>query len=194
LTTIFAWKTDDDEMEMENKMTDDDYDEDNFEDMESKVVGRPLFIINFDLQPNQEVVECLANKKVRSQHHLPPVILDFLDDEKDNEDHSLYNQTNIKIFTEYKRNGVIYHAHPNFNSFGEWYDWAMITFEDDNGNNNFPVEEQIGYYANNLYPAKILCFVQGSDDSIHAVIHYCKANDHSKDSILVEHWEKEYKV
>jgi len=194
LTTIFAWKTDDDEMEMENNMTDDDYDEDYFEDMESKVVGRPLFIINFDPQPKQEVVECLANKKVRSQHHLPPVILDFLDDEKDNEDHSLYNQTNIKIFTEYKRNGVIYHAHPNFNSFGEWYDWAMITFEDDNGNNNFPVEEQIGYYANNLYPAKILCFVQGSDDSIHAVIHYCKANDHSKDSILVEHWEKEYKV
>jgi len=51
----------------------------------------------------------------------------------------------------------------------------MITFEDDNGNNNFPVEEQIGYYANNLYPAKILCFVQGSDDSIHAVIHYLVA-------------------
>jgi len=66
LTTIFAWKTDDDEMEMENNMTDDDYDEDYFEDMESKVVGRPLFIINLDPQPNQEVVECLANKKARS--------------------------------------------------------------------------------------------------------------------------------
>jgi len=59
-------KTDEDEMEMEKNMTDDDYDEDNFEDMESKLVGRPLFIVNLDPQPKQEVVECLADKKVRS--------------------------------------------------------------------------------------------------------------------------------
>jgi len=59
-------ETDEDEMEMEKNMTDDDYDEDNFEDMESKLVGRPLFIVNLDPQPNQEVVECLANKKARS--------------------------------------------------------------------------------------------------------------------------------
>jgi len=45
--------------------------------------------------------------------------LNFLDEEKDNEDYPLYNQSKIKIFTEYKRNGVIYCAHPNYNSFGE---------------------------------------------------------------------------
>jgi len=60
-------ETDEDEMEMEKNMTDDDYDEDNFEDMESKLVGRPLFIVNLDAQPNQKVVECLADKKVRLQ-------------------------------------------------------------------------------------------------------------------------------
>jgi len=66
-------ETDEDEMEMEKNMTDDDYDEDNFEDMESKLVGRPLFIVNLDPQPKQEVVECLADKKVRLSHHLPPL-------------------------------------------------------------------------------------------------------------------------
>ena len=51
-------------------------------------------------------------------------------------------------------------AHPNYNSFGEWYDWAMVKFEPAEGNSNFPVNEKGGYYARNLYPCKVLCFLQ----------------------------------
>jgi len=36
---------------------------------------------------------------------------------------------NSWVFMEYKRNGAAYRAHPNYNSFGEWYDWAMMRFE-----------------------------------------------------------------
>jgi len=99
----------------------------------------------------------------------------------------------IEIFTEYKRNGVTYHAHPNYNSFGEWYDWAMVKFELENDNTNLQEEEE-GYYGKNLFPAKILCFVHAKDETIHAVIHCCNTNNHSEDSILVEHWKKEFKV
>jgi len=33
----------------------------------------------------------------------------------------------FELFTEYKREGSTYHAHPNYNSFGEWYDWTQLT-------------------------------------------------------------------
>jgi len=53
----------------------------------------------------------------------------------------------IEIITEYKRNGVTYHAHPNYNSVGEWYDWAMVRFELENDNTNLQEEEEEGYYG-----------------------------------------------
>jgi len=40
------------------------------------------------------------------------------------------NNSKKSIFEvyEYKRDGIIIHAHPNYNSFGEWYDWVMMDF------------------------------------------------------------------
>jgi len=64
-------------------------------------------------------------------------------------------------------------AHPNYNSFGEWYDWAMVKFEPAEGNSNFPVNEKGGYYARNLYPCKVFCFLQANDQSIYAVVQCC---------------------
>ena len=118
------------------------------------------------------------------------MILDFLAEQKDNKDYPLYQQNRIEIFTDYKQNGVTYRAHPNYNSFGEWYDWAMVKFESE----DLSEDDDFGYYASDLYPAKVLCFVKAHDETIHAIIHCCMASDHSQDSILVEHWKKEYKV
>jgi len=46
---------------MENMSCDDGNDNDVGE-IESILIGKPLFIINLDPQPNQEVVECMADK------------------------------------------------------------------------------------------------------------------------------------
>jgi len=51
--------------------------------------------------------------------------------------------------------------------------------------------DDFGYYASDLYPAKVLCFVKAGYETIHAIIHCCIASDHSEDSILVECWKKE---
>jgi len=48
--------------------------------------------------------------------------------EEDDENYLYQGVSTIDIFIEYKRNGTIYCAHPNYNSFGEWHDWAMIKF------------------------------------------------------------------
>ncbi len=37
-------------------------------------------------------------------------------------------------------------------------------------------------------------FLKASDDTIHAVVNCCEANDHQEDSILIEHWKKEYEM
>jgi len=163
--------------------------------IESKLVGRPLFQVNLIPEYNQQEVVCLAEKTVRLCCELHPIVIKFLCQqwEEDDEDYPFQGVTTLDIFTEYKRNGTIYRAHPNYNSFGEWYDWAMIKFESE-GDRNFPVNQNKGYYDNKLYPSKILCFLQAEDMSIYAVAHCCCACDHEGDSILMERWTKEYAV
>jgi len=94
-----------------------------------------------------------GRQKLWARRQLHPIILSFLDEEQDNQNHPLYGEVRIEIFTEYKRNGVTYHACPNYNSFGEWYDWAMVKFELENDITNLQEEDE-GYYGKNLFPAK----------------------------------------
>jgi len=106
----------------------------------------------------------------------------------------MQGHTFFELFTEYKRDGSTYHAHPNYNSFGEWYDWTMARFEIDNDSEDDASNEQHGFYANNLFPAKVLCFTKSHDISIYAVVHCCFASEHDEDGILVECWKKEHCV
>jgi len=52
-------------------------------EIESMLIRKPLFIINLDPQPNQQVVECMADKKLWAKRQLHPIILSFLDEEQD---------------------------------------------------------------------------------------------------------------
>jgi len=162
--------------------------------IESKLIGSPLFCVHLEKLYNQGMVECLAEKSVRIRRELHPSIISFICQEEENEEFALFGERTIFIFTEYKRNGTTYHAHPNYNSFGEWYDWAMVKFETADGDRNFPVNAKGGYYCKDLYPCKVLCFLKAIDDSIHAVVHCCNASNHDKDGTLVERWNKEYGI
>ena len=117
------------------------------------------------------MVQCLAEKSVRIRREQHPSIISFIHQEEENEEFALFGENTIFISTEYKRNGTTYCAHPNYNSFGEWYDWAMVKFESADGDRNFPVDAKGGYYDNDLYPCKYICFLKAKDDSIHGVVH-----------------------
>ena len=165
------------------------------DDIDSKLIGRPLFRVNFaPASEDDPIVECFAGKLVRTRRQLHPIVLDFLYNQCFKEDYPLQGQMIINLFTEYRRNGTTYRAHPNYNSFGEWYDWAMVKFEIDEETSDLSDDEQGGYYADNLFPAKVLCFMQAEDLSIYAVVHSCFVNTHAEDGILVERWKKEYEV
>ena len=185
--------------EEDNSVDDMDVDVEENEDLEeiaieSRLSVGPLFCVHLQLLYNQGMVECLAGKSVRIMRELHPTIISFLIQQKNNEYFPLFGEQDILIFTEYKRNGTTYRAHPNYNSFGEWYDWAMVKFETVAGDMNFPANTKRGYYDRDLYPCKVLCFLQAKDDSIHAVVHCCNASDHKEDGKLMERWYKEYGI
>jgi len=97
-----------DDMDVIEVLDGEDIVEDGYEDIESKTVGKPLFIVNLDPNPNDEIVICLADKRIRAKCQLDPMILDFLAEQKDNKDYPLYQQNRIEIFTDYKQNGVTF--------------------------------------------------------------------------------------
>jgi len=155
---------------------------------------RALFKVNLYLKETEEIVICLAEKSVRNRRQMHPIVLRFLHHQFKDKNSIFYGESIIEIYTEYKRDGIIFWAHPNYNSFGEWYDWVMLDFTPPDDDPHYPVNGENGYYDQNWYPAKILCFLKAPDDSIHAVVHCCSANDHAEDSILIECWKKEYDV
>jgi len=71
------------------------------------------------------------------------------------------------VYTEYKQDSIIFHAHPTNNSFGEWYNWVMLDFATPD-DSDYPINAN-GYYDQSFYPAKLLCFLQASDGSIQKV-------------------------
>ena len=52
----------------------------------------------------------------------------------------------ITFYTEHKRYGTIYRAHPSYQSTQEWYDWEYIKF--------YNAERGVSYFL----PSKICCF------------------------------------
>lgn len=86
----------------------------------------------------------------------------------------------IKCFTEFKRNAVLYRSHPNYRSGGLWQDWVYIWFAgppDDGGN----------------YPCKILCFfeVPNGNGAIQALVQCCHRPEARRESVLTETWSLE---
>ena len=59
----------------------------------------------------------------------------------------------ITCYTEYKRFGIIFRAHPSYRSSQEWYDWAYVQFYND--------EKE----ENSIHPSNICCFLVDGCDS-----------------------------
>jgi len=144
---------------------------------------------------NQGMVECLAEKSVRTRRDLHPSIIAFICQEEENEKFVLF-ENQIYLFSQNTRGmeQLIVHIPITILLVSKGYDWAMVKFESVCGDKKFPVNAQGGYYDKDLYPCKVLCFLKAKDDSIHAVVHCCVASNHNNEFSLVERWNKEYGI
>ena len=81
--------------------------------------------------------------------------------------------------TEYKRDGVIYRAHPNYRSSGKWEDWALVAFDE-------------GAADSVLYPSRFLCFIDADltqpDTGMYAVIQCTTSQIDRLQSFCLQHW------
>ena len=116
----------------------------------------------------------------------------------------------IQGFTEYTRQHLTFRCHPNYRNEGQWYDYAMVAWEQPLNSNkakssrksqpdwNKEVLHQPVVTKNKLLtcdvlliPAKILCFVEDHNGKMLAIIHLC-LNNYSKMSVLTYRWQLEY--
>ena len=195
----------------------------------SEMVGKPKYTISpSDMISNGAKVTWHGRKPkggTKRTLTLHPVVSKFLyhrlqqprfdpnegsDETDDTAQRKPFRQTTLSGFTEYKRDGKTFRAHPDYSSRGEWYDWTMIHWEatDDvksparKKQREEPVEADQCYapsYNKNSVPAKILAFVKVDDGpdkgKEYAVVHSCDHKSEAnrkRDSRILEHWNLEY--
>jgi len=94
------------------------------EGVQSGVVGNPFANVLHD-KGSIEVCYCNENAKHNVLH---PVILNFFEEEVKDEDSFFHNCPLFHLYFEYRQEGILYRAHPNYQSMGPWFEWAMIKF------------------------------------------------------------------
>ena len=92
---------------------------------------------------------------------------------------------------EYTHNGTIFRCHPNYKSKDKCYDWVMVCF-DIGSHKHCHSNKKLGMRLSHYFPSKIMCFfLLPDDETIYAIVHSTKPNNHENNSILSERWELE---
>jgi hypothetical protein len=124
-------------------------------------------------------------------------------------------------FTEYHRGEKVFRAHPDYRNEGPWYDYALLTWEqeevlendsdtDSSGDSEHdcgteqetqasvsvleePVQLENRNQSTNvkLIPAKLLCFVHLGNQPLHVLVHSCH-NVSATHTVLINRWRLEY--
>jgi len=123
---------------------------------------------------------------------LHPLILNWFKTEIKDSQSPFFKAAAIKIYSEYKRNQIHFHAHPNNRKTGCWHDWVMVMYEDDDDSDSEDDDKE-NLFDRNENPSKILCFlVVNNTEEIHALVQSYHVSNHERDSILFQQWKKEY--
>ena len=112
----------------------------------------------------------------------------------------------LELFTDYKRNDIIFRAHPHYRNRGRGsYDWVMFRFAKSDHDichnktyrlKNYPDEVFHGDDATiagqyHYAPGQLKAFVHMPDDGIKAVVKCCSF-EHTQSSVISTYWKIEY--
>ena len=185
-------------------------------DVSSQLTGKPKFEVSIGVATGSAGSAWLGKRKQKRLVELHPVVLQYLQNLIEDSTNATQR---ISGYTEYKRDGVLFRAHPNYQSTGMWYDWVMISWtQEDNDATVEPSclrrakkpkiqEDHLTFPYQSPYvsksstttfiPAKIIAFVtiDNDPDNIFALVHSCNtksADDFRQDTRLTEEWTLEY--
>jgi len=88
----------------------------------------------------------------------------------DNLNHFIF----LPIFTEYRRDDVVYRSHDNYHSDGPWQDWCWVQWDDSEG------------------IAKLLIFMEDPSNKLFAIMHPCSLLTRKDHSVLSAIWSMEW--
>jgi len=121
-------------------------------------------------------------------------VLKWIQHSKRNKKSVFYEAEELFTHLQYIQNGVIFWCHPNYKSNGEWYDWVMVKF-DMGTHRTSRHKNNAGYWSDQYFPSKIMCFFRiPDDDMIYAIVQSTTTNNHNNDSILFEKWQLEMSI
>ena len=135
-------------------------------------------IMSMSMENNNVHVEW--NTRSNFDMHLPDDLQQFLVQEYNLD--TVPDKT-LTIYTQYKRNGVLYRCHPNYRGDGPWYDWVMMSYEDEN---------DPGVVLNG--PARLIAIVVDSTDPDHKYqpITQWGGDETNKNSVLFMEYEFDF--
>ena len=145
------------------------------------------------------VFNWLTKKNTLSNRDIHPVVLHWFANTGIT-DPSVGKGT-FTCYTEYKRDGQRFRAHPSYNSRGPWHDWVLVFFEEETDISRATAPAARGgekpkepRNKKDRYPSKILCFFVNKLGDIQALVHTTTKFDPDQSSCLCEIWQQEYEA
>ena len=169
---------------------DEEEEEDGAFNCETEFTFGPFF--KMAISNNGYTMEYTSKKQQKGYAELPPVVENAI---VHNTFDNLLPDDIILGYTEVKKQGITYRAHPNYRSEGAWYEWAMIEFVYDNPQ-ELQMRQRENHFPRDEYPSKIVAFLElireGKCIEKLALVHSCEENDHQMSSVIQEAWKLQY--
>ena len=149
--------------------------------IDEEFVGLPKYQIQFHEGTHLAFAKWLGKRSQIGHVEVHPLVLSaFSRLNRESENCALTGST-INCYTELWRGGVLYRAHPNYHSDGEWYEWANTLWDDPP---NPPTD----------YPGKLLCFYVDprEPESRKVLVHSTSKAVGGNSSVLVDVWNMAY--
>jgi hypothetical protein len=122
-------------------------------------------------------------KKILSQNHLLRFLKDqfFQNHSTEHIDDSgvVNSELNLRCFTEYQRNGIIYRCHPKYRGDRPYYDWCYVDWQTDDST----ILSLLG---------RIHLFIETPEGEIKAVVQSVDMNSRKQYTVLGTKWTMEH--
>jgi hypothetical protein len=161
--------------------------EDNCDSIASNLSEPDVLEAHPQLKSNSDyTINCIngiicATWNTRTKVEIPSTIILFV-----REEFICHGVMTLNLYTGYKRDAIMYWAHPNYRGEEPWYDWCMVEYEPlqiDRTRASVNIEESA--YPAGYYLDKLLVFVlivdNDGEESIPAIIHTCESKNHTMD-------------
>ena len=90
------------------------------------VETNPAFVVHLDAEVNMFRLDWVRKGGV-GNHLIHPLVFDYLKSKiKDSVPGKPGHYKSIQAYTEYQKDGVLFRAHPSYQSNKPWYDWCKV--------------------------------------------------------------------